>query len=150
MTFTDHYKRCMLEMYFRNNKKINGQWIYSTRNAFEDFRETFPDVIVTFEQFSKKVRRLVDLYRETGSVGRKKGSGRPKVRNVENVEAGRQVVEQHPNTSIPHLQQANLSYTTCQRILKQDLNLHPYHVQLFHELLPNDRPRRQHFCQWFM
>ncbi|RZC10210.1 hypothetical protein BDFB_015170 [Asbolus verrucosus] len=30
MTFTDYHKRCMLEMYFRNNKKINGQWIYST------------------------------------------------------------------------------------------------------------------------
>ncbi|RZC38791.1 hypothetical protein BDFB_014600, partial [Asbolus verrucosus] len=42
------------------------------------FREIFPDVIVTFEQFTKKVRRLVGLYRETGSVGHKKGSGRPK------------------------------------------------------------------------
>ncbi|RZB39202.1 hypothetical protein BDFB_015322 [Asbolus verrucosus] len=51
MAFTGHHKRCTLEMYFRNSEKIDGQWIYSTRNAFEDFREIFPDVIVTFEQF---------------------------------------------------------------------------------------------------
>ncbi|RZC39403.1 hypothetical protein BDFB_014457, partial [Asbolus verrucosus] len=92
----------MLEMYYRNSEKIDGQWIYFTRNAFEDFQETFPDVI------------------GTGSVGLKKGSGRPNVRNVENVEAVRQAVEQHPNTSIRHLQQANLSCTTCQRTLSAD------------------------------
>jgi hypothetical protein len=92
----------------------------------------------------------VHLYRETGSVGRKEGSGRPKVRNEENIETVRQVIEEQPNTSIRHLQQVDLSYTTCQRILKQDLHLHPYRLQLVHELLPNDRPRRQQFCQWFM
>jgi hypothetical protein len=52
---------------------------------------------------------------------------------------------------IRHLQQqVDLSYTTCQRILKQDLHLHPYRLQLVHELLSIDRPRRQQFCQWFM
>ncbi|RZC38792.1 hypothetical protein BDFB_014599 [Asbolus verrucosus] len=25
MAFTDHHKRCMLEIYFRNTEKINGQ-----------------------------------------------------------------------------------------------------------------------------
>jgi hypothetical protein len=38
-----------LEIYFRNGVKIDGQWIYSTRNAFEDFQETFPEVIVHFD-----------------------------------------------------------------------------------------------------
>jgi hypothetical protein len=151
MAFTEHQKRCMLEIYFRNGVKIDGQWIYSTRNAFEDFQETFPEVIVHFDTFSRKVHHLVHLYRETGSVGSKEGSGRPKVRNEENIETVRQVIEEQPNTSIRHLQQqVDLSYTTCQRILKQDLHLHPYRLQLVHELLPNDRPRRQQFCQWFM
>lgn len=151
MAFTDHQKRCMLETYFRNGVRIDGQWVYSTRNAFVDFQESFPEVIVHFDKFSRTVHRLVKLFRETGSVGRKEGSGRPKVRNEENIGTVRQVIEEHPNTSIRHLQQrVNLSYTTCQRILKQDLHLHPYRLQLFHELLPNDRPRRQQFCQWFV
>jgi hypothetical protein len=139
MAFTEHQKRCMLEIYFRNGVKINGQWIYSTRNAFEDFQETFPEVIVHFDTFSRKVHHLVHLYRETGSVGRKEGGGRPKVRNEENTETVRQVIEEQPNTSIRHLQQVDLSYTrtTCQHILKQDLHLHPYRLQLVHELLPN-------------
>jgi hypothetical protein len=110
MAFTEHQKRCMLEIYFRNGVKIDGQWIYSTRNAFEDFQETFPEVIVHFDTFSRKVHHLVHLYRETGSVGRKEGSGRPKVRNEENIETVRQVIEEQPN----------------------------------------NRPRRQQFCQWFM
>jgi hypothetical protein len=150
MAFTEHQKRCMLEIYFRNGVKIDGQWIYSTRNAFEDFQETFPEVIVHFDTFSRKVHHLVHLYRETGSVGRKEGSGRPKVRNEENIETVRQVIEEQPNTSIRHLQQVDLSFTTCQRILKQDLHLQTYRLQLVHEPLPNDRPRRQQFCQWFM
>jgi hypothetical protein len=29
-------------------------------------------------------------------------------------------------------------------------HLHPYHLQLLHEVLPNDLPRRQQFYQWFM
>jgi hypothetical protein len=68
-----------------------------------------------------------------------------------NIETVRQEIVEQPNTSIRHLQQqVDLSYTTCQRILKQDLHLHPYRLQLVHELLPNDRPRRQQFCHWFM
>jgi hypothetical protein len=51
-----------------------------------------------------------------------------------NIEMVRQEIEEQPNTSIRHLQQVDLSYTTCQRILKQDLHLHPYCLQLVHEL----------------
>ncbi|CAH1378430.1 unnamed protein product, partial [Tenebrio molitor] len=121
MAFTEHQKRCMLEIYFRNGVKNDGQWIYSTRNAFEDFQETFPEVIVHFDTFSRKVHHLVHLYRETGSVGRKEGSGRPKVRNEENIETVRQVIEEQPNTSIRHLQQqVDLSYTSCQGILNAE------------------------------
>jgi hypothetical protein len=48
MAFTNHQKRCMLEIEFRNGVKIDGQWVYSIRNAFEDFQETFSEVIVQF------------------------------------------------------------------------------------------------------
>jgi hypothetical protein len=61
MAFTDHQKRCMLEIYFRNGVKIDGQWVYSTRNTLEDFQETFPEVIVDFDTFSRKVHRLPGL-----------------------------------------------------------------------------------------
>jgi hypothetical protein len=64
MDFTDHQKRCMLEIYFRNGVKIDGQWVYSIRNAFEDFQETFPEVIVHFDAFSRKVHRLVYFTRK--------------------------------------------------------------------------------------
>jgi sRNA-binding regulator protein Hfq len=40
MAFTNHQNRCMLEIYFRNGVKIDGQWVKFTRNAFEDFQES--------------------------------------------------------------------------------------------------------------
>lgn len=151
MVFTDQQKRSMLEMYFRNGQRINGQWIYSIRDAFDDFVQEFPGVAIHYDMFSRALRHIVDIYRETGSVARKVGTGRPRVRNEANVEAVRTVIEDQPNTSIRHLhQQVDLSYSTCQRILKHDLQLHPYRLQAFHEIIPNDYPQRQAFCQWFL
>jgi hypothetical protein len=44
----------------------------------------------------------------------------------------------------------DLSYGTCHKILKQDLNLHPYKITVVHELLPRDFPARIRYCQWFL
>ncbi|RZC40285.1 hypothetical protein BDFB_014707, partial [Asbolus verrucosus] len=140
MVFTDHQKRSMPEMYFRNGQKIN--------DAFEDFHEEFPNVAVYYDMFNRALRHLMDLYRVAGSVARQAGIGRPRVRNGATVEAVRAVIEDQPCTSIRHLhQQVNLSYSTCQHILKENLHLHPYRLQALHEILPNDLPQRQAFCQ---
>jgi hypothetical protein len=64
MAFTDHQKRCTLEIYFRNGVKIDGHWVYSIRNAFEDFQETFPEVIAHFDTVSRKVHLLVHFTRK--------------------------------------------------------------------------------------
>lgn len=151
MAFNELHKRRMFEMYLRSGQHINGEWVYSTRDAFEDFREEFPDIVVHFDSFNRTVHYIAKVFRETGSVNRKEGSGRPTVRTDVNIETVRQIIEDQPQTSIRHLQQqADLSYGTCQRILKKDLHCHPYRLQAFHELLPNDRPQRLQFCQWSM
>jgi hypothetical protein len=54
----------MLEIYFKNGVKIDGQLVYSTRNAFEDFQETFPEVIVHFDTLNRKVHCLVQFTRK--------------------------------------------------------------------------------------
>ncbi|RZC27678.1 hypothetical protein BDFB_011022, partial [Asbolus verrucosus] len=58
MVFTNHQKRCTLEMYFRNGQKINGEYVYSFRDAFEDFYEEFPNVAVHYDMFSRALCHL--------------------------------------------------------------------------------------------
>jgi hypothetical protein len=76
--------------------------------------------------------------RSVGTVGRKTGSGAPKKRTeiVANVAAR---MEQSPKKPLRRLdQEMDLSYATCHKILKHDLNLHPYKITVVQELLPRD------------
>lgn len=149
--FNGQQKRYMIEIYFRNGSKINGEWVYSIRDAYQDFALEFPDIAIPYDHFCTSIRRFVQLFRETGSVDRKKGSGRPSIRSEENVEAVRQLVEERPQLSVRHLhQELDLSYGTCRRILRHDLHLYPYRLQATHEILPVDKPKRQEFCQRFI
>ncbi|KAJ8943247.1 hypothetical protein NQ318_009938 [Aromia moschata] len=88
-----------------NGSRINGNWIYSMRAAYEDFREVFPDAVIHFADFSRSVKCFLHLYRQTGSVNRKQGNGRSKVRTEQRVEMVRQVIADNPRTSITHLSQ---------------------------------------------
>lgn len=64
-------------------------------------------------------------------------------RSNELVEAVRESVAENPNESYRHrTQHFNVSGTTLRRILKDDLHLFPYKVQLTQRILPSDEPRR--------
>ncbi|CAH1378822.1 unnamed protein product, partial [Tenebrio molitor] len=66
LVFTLEQKTFLIESYFRNGLKVNGSWIYS------------------------KVYKCVNMFLETGSVLRKKGSRRSTKRSAENIEEGEQ------------------------------------------------------------
>lgn len=54
-----------------------------------------------------------------------------------------------PNKPIRrHSQELNLSRGTLHNILKKDLNLHAYKVQLVQELKPTDHGKRRQFVEW--
>ena len=54
-----------------------------------------------------------------------------------------------PNLSIPRrAQQLRLSHNTTWRILRKDLGLFPYKIQLTQELKPNDYLHRRQFADW--
>ncbi|RZC32413.1 hypothetical protein BDFB_015242, partial [Asbolus verrucosus] len=56
---------------------------------------------------------VVRLFRETGSIHRKSGSGRPTKRTPETVENVREIMQDNPHTSLRRLsQQVDLSYST--------------------------------------
>ncbi|KAJ8957516.1 hypothetical protein NQ318_020553, partial [Aromia moschata] len=93
----------------------------------------------------RSIKRFLNLYRQTASVNRRQESGRPIVRTEENVKVVRQVITESPKTSISHL-----PHSPCRRILKNDLELHPYRLQATHEILLAYEPLGLQFYQWFI
>ncbi|XP_044745443.1 uncharacterized protein LOC123307270 [Coccinella septempunctata] len=97
MGFSDQQKAFITESYFRNGRKIGGKWKYSVKDCIDEFKSKYPDVAVDYKSFQSTLMRCVKNFRETGSVQRKEGSGRPSKRNP------------------------NLIDGTCHKILKEDL-----------------------------
>ncbi|RZC40597.1 hypothetical protein BDFB_014950 [Asbolus verrucosus] len=44
MTFSQEQKTFMIESYFRNGCKIDGEWIYNIPDCFEEFRNEFSEI----------------------------------------------------------------------------------------------------------
>jgi hypothetical protein len=65
-------------------------WSYSTALVFEEFQQSFRTFKVLNQQLAQKVYKYVNMFLETGSVLRKKGSRRPTKRSAENIEEGEQ------------------------------------------------------------
>ena len=96
------------------------------------------------------VQSLVARFVETGSVGDLKKSPRPRTaRSSENVAAVAESVREIPGTSIRHRsQELNISRTSLQRILRKDLHLQAYKIQLCQEFQPLDHLQRRTFVNW--
>lgn len=101
---------------------------------------------------SSTVKRLIEKFRETGSVGDAKHTGRPKTsRSNVNIEAVRASVGDNPGTSIRRRgQELQISRSSLQRILTKDLCLHAYKIQLTQLLKPNDHAQRREFVEWII
>ena len=96
------------------------------------------------------VQSLVARFVETGSVGDLKKFPRPRTaRSSENVAAVAESVREIPGTSIRHRsQELNISRTSLQRILRKDLHLQAYKIQLCQEFQPLDHLQRRTFVNW--
>jgi len=83
-----------------------------------------------------------------GEKGRHK-SGRPKtVRKEETVERVRKALIVSPARSgRKHAASLRIKRTTWRRIVKEDLNMHPYKIQITQQLNDDDYPQRFLFCE---
>jgi transposase len=107
---------------------------FSTRSYAEcqnAFRNSFPDSVVPNTSKST-IQRLVERFRETGSTGEKRRSGRPSVLSNDSLEDIIERLLQSPRKSLRKLsQQTGITYGSVQRATKH-LKLHPYRVKVCH------------------
>ena len=98
----------------------------------------------------KKFKNTGTLIKST-KKGQKSTSGRKlTARSPENVDTVRDSVGRSPKKSLQRCsQELGLSCSSIHRILKNDLQLHPYRIQIKQTLTQNDMAKRVEMCQWF-
>ena len=95
---------------------------------------------------------LVEKFEVEGSVKDRPQPCRPKrVRNEENIEQVKTVIERTPTKSIRKVSsEVEISRSIVQRILTIDLKMQPFKATLVHGLHEDDLPKRVEFCEWFL
>lgn len=90
------------------------------------------------------IRHLFEKFRSGGTLGNLSKPGRScPARNKRNIDLVRASVERDSEMSQRRRAQSlNLSLGTMNRILRKDLHLFPYKIQMTQQLLPADKPRR--------
>lgn len=114
------------------------------------YQENFPNRMCPSARFFATIHQRLS---ETGSLKSKEhtNAGRPRsTRNVDLEELVVNEIFEHPEKSTRELSlQFNASQSSIWRILREQ-QLHPYHVQQVHTLLPHDYAPRADICQWFL
>jgi hypothetical protein len=129
----------MLEIYFHNK----DNWSEIARKCKTKFGKK---TALT----ANGVKKFVHKVRDSGMLIDKPTRPRANpVRTPQNIAAVAENVRQRPRTSIRRRAlELNISYTSTQRILRKDLGLWPYKVQLVQELKARDHPLRYQFAVW--
>lgn len=138
---------------FTNTEMANMHFIYGLANGNAEearriYQDRYPNIVIPC---AKTFRTLHARLCETGSLNKRKGSGRPTtVDTPELEEAILDEIEENPSLSTRKIAlQLEVSPTTVWKVLKRNL-LYPYHIQRVQALLPQDFHTRLMFCRWLM
>jgi hypothetical protein len=145
MVYSVEQNTFIVVSYFRNGRFVNGEWTYSLSDCKNEFRAKYPDNIQD-DSLLTHIGRIVNRFLTTGTVSKGKSSGRPPVSD-EIVEDLRERVEETPQISVARLsQQSGVPRSTCHKIIKNRLQLHPYKISVIQELQPADYQSRVEYC----
>lgn len=94
------------------------------------------------------IRKWIRMFENTGATVKIQNSGRPRsVRDEETIEEVEASVRQNPSLSIRKRSQAlNIKKSSLHSILKKDLHLKAYKIQLVQELKDTDYANRLNFA----
>ena len=136
--YTPRERSEIVEIYIQQNKSI-----MRTQRAFKKLKN------VKSAPSKNTIKRLYEKFStgEALSNPKRPNKSRPR-RSAENIAAVRASVERSPRTSQKRRsQQLRMARSTLQRIIRVDLHLFPYKIQLTQRLLPADKPRRLEWAQ---
>lgn len=128
---------------------VYGEARCNARKAERIYRQRFPNRRHPSRVIFPIIERRM---RETGTfnVTRRDVAPRRTARTVAAEEEILDTVENTPSASTREIANAmGIGHSSVWRILHEQ-QLHPYHLQKVHALVPADYPRRVLFCQWYL
>lgn len=121
------------------------QWFIQTKSDTQT-RRNFRNRYGRDPPSRSSIRAWYDKFLLTGSLLDKRRSGRPKTPN-DSIRRVRETFTHSPTISIrASAKQLLIPRSTVHKILRKNLKLYPYKLQLVQALEPNDRPRRTEFA----
>lgn len=137
--YTPQQRVQIVQLYYENQRSVK-----------EVFRKLRPTYGPHNRPSESTIRRIIEKFEGAATCLDVPPSGRPRsARSVENIAAVAESVAEDREESIRHRsQQLGLSYATTWRILKKDLGLKAYKIQLVQELKPPDLRLRRVFSEW--
>jgi hypothetical protein len=137
MSFSQVQRVFIVEHYLASRSYLTCQ---------NESRYSFPDSPVPNKL---AICRLVNRFRDTGSVQDRNRSGRPSVFSDDSLDDIRQILLPSPPKSLrKYYLQSWLSYGSVYKATKV-LKLHPYRVHVMHELKEPDKGKLLQYCRWF-
>ncbi len=154
---------------WRRNKRVRVKMMYSPEERVflvstyfltnRNLNATHTEFGKQFNAHSRKlpaksvIQRLVAKFEKTGSVlDDKRGNVGPKqsAHTPETVERAQQILKESPAKSV-HLiaQEAGVSKSNLHRIVKEELHLYPYKMQMLQILTPFSKQRTLAFAENF-
>lgn len=122
---------------------LNNRSIVKTRRNLRDF--------FGLNNVPKKstIQRIIKNFETLYTLADKVKSGRARsVRTAQNIAAVRDNVDESPDTSVRHrAQEFGMSPASLFKIIKKDLHLYPYKIQMTQQLMENDHMRRREWCE---
>ncbi|CAK1579832.1 unnamed protein product [Parnassius mnemosyne] len=130
---------CVREFYRNNDSATIARRKFREYQNLRNFKD-IPSV--------QTIKNWIIKFEESGSTLDKQRSGRPRTsRTEENIDVVKHSIRENPTQSTRKRSSAlNLPRTSLQRILKKDLHLHPYKIQLVQELKDTDTIHRLNFA----
>lgn len=138
--YTGAERAFCVRAYYENNKSIIiARRLYRLEHDLHDLSQV-PSANI--------IRKWIKMFETTGSTIAIKSSGRPvSARTADIVQRVEHSVRENPQQSTRKRSQAlNIKRTTLRRILKRDLHLKAYKIQLVQELKPQDANNRLNFA----
>ncbi|GFU19028.1 DUF4817 domain-containing protein [Trichonephila clavipes] len=129
----------IVQFYFENNDSV--------RNTYRALRSFYRRQNRPSEQL---IRLTMERFRTTFTlIDNSHPQRRRTVRTEKAIATVMRSIEEDPNESIRHrAQELDLCPSTLWKILRKDLGLRAYKIQLVQELKPNDHHERRRFVEW--
>ena len=93
---------------------------------------------------------MIKKFRKTGSLLDKNRNQQKSVLTSGTLQDIQTAITRSPYKSLRKLSaQTGISLGSAHTAVRKMLKFCPYRIQVFHELIPGDNPKRVNYCRWF-